>query len=55
MSEVLRALQGRFIMTLNDTPEVRRIFGWASIEPVRLTYTASGRPTEGRELIISGL
>ncbi|MGV6875046.1 hypothetical protein ACUSIJ_20435 [Pseudochelatococcus sp. B33] len=46
--------QGRFIMTLNDVPEVRRIFGWAAIEPVRLTYTTAGRPTEGREVIISG-
>lgn len=54
MSEALRCLQGRFILTLNDVPEVRRIFAWAAIEPVQLTYTASGRPTEGRELIISG-
>lgn len=54
MSEVLRALQGRFILTLNDVAEVRRIFGWATIEPVRLTYTAAGRPTEGREVIITG-
>lgn len=53
LSEALKRLQGRFIMTLNDVPEVRRIFGWAQIEPVRLTYTAAGRPTEGREVIIS--
>lgn len=54
MSDVLRGLQGRFILTLNDVPEVRRIFGWAAIEPVRLTYTAAGWPTEGREVIITG-
>jgi DNA adenine methylase len=54
LAERLRGLQGRFILTLNDVPEVRRIFGWAAIEPVKLTYSTSGRPTEGRELIISG-
>jgi len=54
LSEVLRRLQGRFILTLNDVPEVRRIFGWASIEAVRLNYTTSGKVTEGRELIITG-
>jgi DNA adenine methylase len=54
LSESLRALKGRFILTLNDVPEVRRIFSWASIEAVRLTYTTAGRPTEGREVIITG-
>lgn len=54
LSEVLRGLQGRFILTLNDVPEVRRIFGWAEIEAVEFNYTCSGRPTTGREVIISG-
>ena len=54
LSRRLQALKGRFIMTLNDVPEVRRIFGWASIEPVRLTYSCAGKPTEGKEVIIRG-
>ncbi len=54
LSERLGTLKGRFILTLNDVPEVRRIFGWAKIEAVRLTYSTSGRPTEGREVIITG-
>lgn len=53
LSRVLNRLQGRFIMTLNDVPEVRRIFGWAAIQQVRLTYTVAGRPTEGHEVIIA--
>lgn len=52
MSGVLKGLQGRFIMTLNDHPEVRRIFGWAEIEAVELTYSCSGKATVGREVII---
>ncbi len=53
LSAVLKGLQGQFIMTLNDVPEVREIFGWASIEPVTLNYTASGKATIAREVIIS--
>ena len=54
LGERLRTIKGRFILTLNDHPEVRRIFGWASIEPVTLSYSCAGRPTEGKEVIISG-
>jgi DNA adenine methylase len=53
LSERLRGIQGRFIVTLNDVPEVRRIFNWAQIEAVTLTYTTSGGPTLGREVIIT--
>lgn len=52
MSTVLRGLKGQFILTLNDVPEVRAIFDWASIEPVVLNYSCAGRPTLGREVII---
>lgn len=54
LSTCLKTIKGRFIMTLNDTPEVRRIFDWASIEPVSLSYSCGGRPTEGKEVIIRG-
>ncbi|MBN8533825.1 MAG: DNA adenine methylase [Rhizobiales bacterium] len=52
LSERLTRLQGRFILTLNDHPEVRRIFAWASIEAVEFNYSCSGKPTTGREVII---
>lgn len=50
----LEALQGRFILSINDTPEVRQIFGRFAIEEVQLNYRVSGRVTPARELIISG-
>ena len=53
LSERLKRLNGTFILTLNDRPEVRKLFAWAHVEPVRLTYSCSGKPTEGRELIIT--
>lgn len=53
LAEALERLQGRFILSLNDVPEVRRIFGAFNLEPVTLSYTVSGRPTPAAELIIT--
>lgn len=54
LSQCLKGVRGRFILSLNDTPEVREIFSWAEIEGVELNYRLSGRPTLGREVIITG-
>ena len=54
LAERLKGIKGKFIMTLNDVAEVRRLFSWAKIEPVTLNYSTSGRPTVGKELIIRG-
>ncbi len=51
---LLDAIQGRFILSINDTPEVRQIFAGFEIEEVSLNYRASGKVTPARELIISG-
>ena len=32
MTELLRAIKGRFILNLNDRPEVRELFGEFQIE-----------------------
>ncbi len=53
LSGALKAIRGRFIVSLNDVPEIREIFAWASIEGVELNYRLSGRPTPAREVIIS--
>jgi DNA adenine methylase len=55
MSETLRGLQGRFILSLNDVPEVRTMFGWAQIETVALSYSAGGAHNQKRvsEVVIS--
>jgi len=54
MAQVLSGVKGRFILTLNDVPEVRRIFAFAKIEPVTIGYSCSGQRTEAREVIITG-
>jgi len=53
LSSTLKELKGRFILSLNDHPEVRRIFAWAKIEEAALTYCCSGKPTAAREMIIT--
>ena len=53
LSGLLGALQGRFVLSINDTPEVRAIFAPFQILPVEVSYRVSGRPTAARELIIS--
>lgn len=52
----LKALRGRFILTVSDVPELREMFAGFEIEPVEVTYTtgrAGHNPRKG-ELIISG-
>ena len=51
---LLDGIQGRFILSLNDTPEVRSIFAGFEMEEVTLNYRLSGKVTPAKELIISG-
>ncbi|GLQ20522.1 DNA adenine methylase [Algimonas porphyrae] len=55
LADCLRALKGRFILSINDTQDVRDIFAFCDLQPVELSYqiSASG-PTKARELILTG-
>ena len=54
MAEILRGIQGRFILSLNDRPEVRELFGEFRIEVVNTRYSANARATRRvDELLIS--
>lgn len=54
MAEVLRDLKGRFILSINDRPEVRELFAGFDLEAVQTRYTANHNrgPLVG-ELLIS--
>lgn len=56
MAERLGSLKGRFILSINDVPEIREIFAAFRMEEEELTYTVGGseKPKAARELIISG-
>lgn len=53
LRDLLKAAHGRFLMSINDTPQIRAIFAGFAIEEVDLNYRVSGRVTPARELIIS--
>lgn len=53
MADKLRAAEGRFLISVNDRPELREIFAWADIEAVLTTYTvAGGEGLKAAELLI---
>jgi DNA adenine methylase len=56
LAEQLAGLQGRFILSINDRPELRRLFKGFRIETVATTYHIGGgaRTKRVRELIVSG-
>ena len=56
IADQLRSLKGQFILSINDVPQIRTLFDWATIVPVETTYSiykAATRPAA--ELIISSL
>lgn len=54
MSTILKSIQGSFILSINDLPEIRDVFSDFYLKPVTLAYSISkDTQTEGKELIIS--
>lgn len=58
LSDVLTGIKGRFLMSINDVPEIREIFSWAAMEEVSTCYTV-GTKVDSRgergELLIGNL
>lgn len=57
MADLLRSIKGRFILSINDTPEIRQIFAGFEIEEVPTTYQLGGmaKVKAVTELVISNL
>ncbi len=53
LSGLLEDIEGRFILSIYDTPEIRNLFARFTIEEVDVKYRLSGQVTPARELIIS--
>lgn len=53
MAERLKRLQGRFILSINDVPEIRETFAGFAFHQAELTYSVGGRGTAARELVIT--
>lgn len=55
LAEILAGLKGRFIMSLNDTPEVRMVFKAFHVDAVETRYSVSAHTNRhAGEVIISG-
>jgi len=53
LRDLLAAIEGRFIMSINATPMIRDLYSRFTIEEVGVNYRVSGKVTPARELIIS--
>lgn len=54
LSETLSSVEAKFILSINDVPEIREIFAWADILAVSHRFSvAGGAGTEANELIIT--
>lgn len=56
MAEQLAEIEGRFILSINDTPEIRETFAAFDIDDVTTTYSLAGKRTKAGaagELIVS--
>ena len=55
LADQLAGIEGRFLLSINDVPEIREIFAAFDMEAVELKYgVAKGIATDARELIIRG-
>lgn len=56
MAACLRDIKGKFVLSINNTPEIREIFKDFDMEPVKLNYTVGGGKAikPASELIITG-
>ena len=54
LAEQLAGIKGRFIMSINDTPEIRKLFGGFRIRTVPTRYSLGGADRAGvvRELLV---
>ncbi|EHL95439.1 hypothetical protein HMPREF9946_05223 [Acetobacteraceae bacterium AT-5844] len=55
-AEQVAGIEGRFVLSLNDTPGVREAFGRFDIEAVETTYTVAKGSSAKKvgEVLISG-
>lgn len=55
LADKLRSIDGMFLLSINDRPEIREMFAWADIEAVETTYSVAGgdKASTAAELLIS--
>lgn len=52
LADILGNIQGKFILSLNDVPEVREIFAEFKFDEVQVNYTCGKTHTKAKEVLI---
>ncbi len=53
LAKALAGIKGKFLLSIDDTSEMREVFAEFEIRPVSLSYTVgAGKPTKAKELLI---
>ena len=53
MAEILAGIKGKFILSINDRTEIRKVFKGFSVKAVSLKYSVKKEgSTEGKELLV---
>lgn len=52
LAEILRGIDGTFLLSINDTPEMRRTFEGFAIDDMVTTYMVGEQPTQAREMLV---
>jgi DNA adenine methylase len=55
MADILKTLQGRFILSINDVPEIREIFGGFTVTPMQTSYSSRKEDRAASELLVMNL
>lgn len=56
MAETMRTCKGKMMVSINDHPDIRRVFDGLTMHDLGIKYSvanAHGQPTESRELVIT--
>lgn len=56
MAEAMRTCSGKMMVSINDHPDIRRIFNGLTMHELGIKYSvanAQGTPLESRELVIT--
>ncbi|MBA3010670.1 MAG: DNA adenine methylase [Proteobacteria bacterium] len=52
MARILSSINGKFILSINDHPDMRKVFKGFQIQEVSLMYSLGKKATKANELII---
>jgi DNA adenine methylase len=54
LAEIMRTIKGKLILTINDHPDMRKVFEGFRMEVVKIKYTVGGnnRGVDRQELVI---